>query len=85
MITRRRNQVIAQVFLFTFAILWLVPLFGMVVAAFRPFSETSVEGFFSWPDTLTLDNFRDAWERGDMARHWFVTFVVVVAVVVVVL
>ncbi|MGI9606167.1 MAG: carbohydrate ABC transporter permease [Acidimicrobiales bacterium] len=87
MIATKRSQNIAQVFLLLMAVLWLLPMIGMVISSFRPFSETSTDpaGFFSWPDTLTLDNFRDAWSRGDMPRHWFVTFVVVIPAVVLVL
>ncbi len=87
MITRRRNQVLAQAFLFILAFIWLLPIVGMVISAFRPYAETSVDpnGFFSWPETLTLDNFRNAWERGNMPRHWFVTFIVVIPAVVLVL
>ena len=55
MISSRRNQIIAQVFLFAMAVLWLLPIFGMVVSSFRPYAETSTDpnGFFSWPETLT--------------------------------
>ncbi|MEM9465769.1 MAG: carbohydrate ABC transporter permease [Actinomycetota bacterium] len=78
MIASRRNQIIAQIFLVILAAIWLMPILGMVNAAFRPFSETASQGFFSWPDTLTFDNFSEAWDRGDMPRHWLVTFVVVI-------
>ena len=30
----------------------------------RPFTETVRDGFFSWPETLTLDNYRAAWAQG---------------------
>jgi multiple sugar transport system permease protein len=77
-IASRRNQIIAQIFLAILAFIWLLPILGMVNAAFRPFAETASDGFFSWPETLTFDNFREAWDRGDMPRHWLVTFVVVI-------
>ena len=32
-----------------------------------------------------MDNFQNAWGRGDMTRHWLVTFVVVIPAVVIVL
>jgi multiple sugar transport system permease protein len=87
MISSRRNQIIAQVFLFAMALLWMLPILGMIISSFRPYAETSTDpnGFFSWPDTLTLDNFRNAWARGNMPRHWFVTFLVVIPAVVLVL
>lgn len=85
MITNRRNAVIAQVFLFTLVLLWMVPLIGMVFSSFRPLAETSTDGIFSWPDALTLDNFRDAWERGNIPRHLMVTFIIVIPALILVL
>ena len=85
MIASKRNQIIAQVFLIVLAFLWLVPMLGMLMASFRDFNDTASNGFFSWPETLTLDNFRNAWERGDMTQHWIVTFIVVIPAVILVL
>ncbi len=78
MITSVRSRVFAQIFLITIVFLWMIPIIGMIISSFRPYSETSSDGFFSWPDTLTLSNFSGAWERGDMLRHWLVTFAVLV-------
>lgn len=85
MIQSRRNQILAQIFLIVLAFLWLVPMIGMVMASFRPFSETASAGFFSWPDTITMENFENAWERGNMTRHWMITFIVVIPAVLLVL
>ena len=78
MITSLRSRVFAQIFLVTMVIIWMIPIVGMAVSSFRPYEETSSKGFFSWPDTLTLDNFSEAWDRGDMFQHWVITFVVLV-------
>jgi multiple sugar transport system permease protein len=48
--------------------MWLVPIGGAMFASLRPFSETIPEGVFSWPDTLTLDDYRNAWEQGNIGR-----------------
>jgi len=85
MITSRFSRIFAHVFLISLILLWLIPLVGMVFASFRPYAETQADGFLSWPDTLTWSNFSEAWERGDMPRHWLVTFVVVVPSVILVL
>ena len=85
MTTKRWPTVLAHVFLISLGILWLVPLVGMVFSSFRPYSETSVDGFFSWPNTLTWDNFEDAWARGNMGRHFWITLVVVVPAVIITL
>ena len=60
------------------AALWLVPIAGAIFGSFRPFSETVRDGFFSWPQSLTLDNYRNAWEQGDIARKYWNTALILV-------
>ncbi len=85
MITSVRSRVFAQIFLVTMVILWMIPIVGMVISSFRPYAETSSAGFFSWPDTITFDNFSEAWRRGSMLRHWVITFIVLVPALALVL
>lgn len=85
MTKKRWPTVLAHIFLIALLFLWMIPLVGMAVSAFRPYAETSMDGFLSFPDTLTLDNFRNAWERGNMGRHFWVTLAVVVPAVFLVL
>ena len=50
----------------TLALAWLVPIGTAVFSSFRYFeADTNVNGVFSMPETLTLDNYRDAWSVGD--------------------
>ena len=81
MTVKRWPRVLAHVFLIGLAVVWLVPLVGMVFTSFRPYAETSIDGFFSWPDAMSFDNFRNAWERGDMGQHFVVTIALVVPAV----
>lgn len=85
MISTWRSKFFSQSFLIFMVILWMVPLVGMVYASFRPYAETSTQGFFTLPDTITLDNFRNAWRQGDMLQHWKVTFIVVIPAVIILL
>jgi len=85
MITKRWPRILAHIFLISMIILWIIPMAGMVFSSFRPYAETSTDGFFSWPDTLTFDNFRNAWNRGSMGRHFLVTATVVIPGVILVL
>jgi len=75
-------RVALQVFLIGLAAVWLVPLVGALYAALRPYDETSKKGFFSLPDTLTLQNFRDAFTQGQMRHYfWNTTLILVPALV----
>jgi multiple sugar transport system permease protein len=80
---RRRPRItLGRVLLYAFisvaALLWLVPIAGAIFASFRPYADTVRDGFFSWPQSLTLDNYRNAWEQGDIARKYWNTVVILV-------
>jgi multiple sugar transport system permease protein len=80
----RRNRPVSlgPILLYAFvtltALIWLVPIAGAIFASLRPFSETVREGAFSWPNTLTLDNYRNAWEQGDIGRKYWNTALILV-------
>jgi multiple sugar transport system permease protein len=80
--SRRRPITVGRVLLYAFiavtAVIWLVPLVGTVYASLRPYAETVRDGFFSWPESLTLDNYRNSWAQGDIARKYWNTAVILV-------
>lgn len=81
--SRRRSRItLGRSLLYAFiaftALLWLVPIAGTIFASLRPFAETIRDGFFSWPQSLTLDNYRNAWEQGDISRKYWNTVVILV-------
>ena len=75
---KRGARGLLHAFLIATALVWLVPIAGAVNLAFRPYGETSRNGFFSWPKTLTFSNFTRAFHQGEMGRHYWVTFMIVV-------
>lgn len=74
----RWQRVAAYVFLIGLCVAWLVPVAGALYSSFRPYSETSSKGFFSLPDTFTLQNYRDAWSQGNMRHHYWITALIVI-------
>lgn len=72
----RPARVLLYIFVTVTALIWLVPIVGALFASFRPFAETVHNGAFSWPQSLTLDNYRNAWEQGDIARKYWNTAVI---------
>jgi len=79
------GRVLLYAFITVNSLIWLVPIAGAIFASFRPFAETVRDGFFSWPHSLTLDNYRNAWEQGDIARKYWNTAVILVPALVVTL
>ena len=76
----RPGRLLLHGFLITMAVLWMVPLVGALYASFRPFAETVSQGYFSVPDSFTLDNYRNAWEQGDiLQRYWNTALILIPA------
>lgn len=79
---RRRRVQPARILLYVFvtltALVWLIPIAGAVFASFRPFADTVRDGFFSWPQSVTLDNYANAWDQGDILRKYWNTALILV-------
>jgi multiple sugar transport system permease protein len=69
----RPSRVVLYAFITVTALAWLVPIVGAFFASFRPFAETVRAGVFSWPQTLTLDNYVNAWQQGDIPHKYLNT------------
>lgn len=85
---RRRpglGTVLAQVFMITACLLWILPLAFALYVSLRPYSETSVRGYVSWPHHLGLANFRDAWTQSDMGRFFLNSVLITVPAVIITL
>jgi multiple sugar transport system permease protein len=78
----RPSRILLYAFISLTALLWLVPLAGTIFASLRPFAETIRDGFFSWPHSLTLNNYRNAWEQGDILHKYWNTVVILVPALV---
>jgi multiple sugar transport system permease protein len=73
------------VFLTFMALVWLVPVFSALYAAFRPYSETQKYGIFSMPKALTLQNFKDAWTQGNMTHTFMNTMFILIPSIILIL
>ncbi|WP_406481452.1 carbohydrate ABC transporter permease [Streptomyces sp. NBC_01615] len=65
-----RRQTGRHLMLAGIALLWLVPLLWAMYTSLRPYSDTAKHGYLSWPRSLSLGNFTDAWEQSGMP-HFF--------------
>ena len=78
----RPARVALHAFLITTAVVWMIPIIGAIYVAFRPYGETSKNGIFTWPKKLMMSNFTGAFKQGEMARHFWVTMLIVVPALV---
>lgn len=59
---------IATIVMAVLAIAWLFPLFWAVLNSFRNYAYTQKHGYLSFGG-WTLDNYRNAWTNGDLAKY----------------
>jgi multiple sugar transport system permease protein len=81
----RPLRVLLYVFIALTALVWIVPIAGAIFASFRPFADTVRDGFFSRPRSLTLDNYRNAWNQGDIPRKCWNTVLILAPALVITL
>jgi multiple sugar transport system permease protein len=75
--TRKSRGPVVTALVAFLALAWVFPLFWAVFNSFRDYAYTSTNGYLSlggW----TLDNYRDAWERGNLGKH-FLNSVIITA------
>jgi len=74
----RPARLLLYVFLTLTAFVWLVPILGAIFSSFRPFADTVQNGYFSWPESFTLDNYKNAWTDGDILRKYWNTALILI-------
>jgi multiple sugar transport system permease protein len=77
---RRTKRIVLQVFLIFMAIGWLFPLLWAVFNSFRDYAYTQANGYASIGG-FTLDNYLDAWRRGNFTTHFKNSLIITIPVV----
>jgi multiple sugar transport system permease protein len=49
--------------------LWLLPVIAAVITSFRTMDDISTHGFWTMPQTITLENFDQAWNQARVAVY----------------
>ncbi|WP_030672900.1 carbohydrate ABC transporter permease [Streptomyces sp. NRRL B-1347] len=81
----RRGRFGVHIFLSAVCLAFVAPLLLAVYASLRPYEETARDGYFSWPDTLSLDYYREAYTASDMGKYFTNTLIIAVPAVIVTL
>ncbi len=81
----RPARVVLHTSLVLISLAWLLPLLWAAYTSLRPYDETARNGYVSVAKSLTLDNYRNALERGDLAHHFVNTVIIVVPSLVLIL
>lgn len=70
MSARRAGRIAAYGLMIGASALWVVPLLFALYISFRPYSDTSRDGYVSLPHHLTLSNYLNAWTQADLPRFF---------------
>jgi multiple sugar transport system permease protein len=87
--TRRRGprwpRVGLHAFLIVASVLWLAPVAWAVFTSFRPYADTAKYGYVSLPHTLSLANYRNAWNQGQIPQHFWNSMIITLPSIVLIL
>jgi multiple sugar transport system permease protein len=81
----RRGRVVLHAFLITMSIIWIFPLAWTFFTALRPLSDVIVHGYWSFPTTLSFQNFIDGWTNANLGYYYLNTLIVAVPAVIITL
>jgi multiple sugar transport system permease protein len=87
--TRRKGIALPRIglhaFLVVCAVLWLAPIAWAVFTSFRPYSDTSAHGYVSFPHTISLVNYRNAWSQGQIPLHFWNSLIITIPAIAIIL
>jgi len=77
----RWQRVALHAFLIGLALVWLFPIGWVVFTALRPYGDTAIDGYVSFPKHLTLDNFINGWEAAELPKYFINTLIIAIPAV----
>jgi multiple sugar transport system permease protein len=81
---RRGPRMLLQAFLIIVSVGWVFPLAWAVINSFRDYAYTAEHGYVSFGG-FTIDNYVNAWERGNFGQGFLNSLIITVPAVVLVL
>ncbi len=75
-------RVLGFIVLVILMLMWLVPFFSALMTAVRTNEDIMRRGFWALPNEITLENFRVAWDRGNLKRYIPNSFIITIPALV---
>ena len=72
------GRILLYVFLIVFTLIYLAPFFGALLTSVRTQEDISVNGFWSIPQVITLENFPTAWTEGRVNNYLINSFIITI-------
>lgn len=73
---KKLGTAVLFVAIFLFVAVWMLPFLGALFTAFRPLEDLRAHGFWSVPQRLTMANFAEAWELGNLNTYLKNSFII---------
>jgi multiple sugar transport system permease protein len=76
---------IALFYLFIVPLLfiWLIPIFMTLLTAVRSLDDITMNGPFSWPSEIELQNFSEAWNTGGLSHYMKNSFIITIPALII--
>ena len=71
-------RIVLYIFLIVFTVIYLTPFFGAILTSVRTQDDISVNGFWSIPQVITLENFPTAWTQGRVNNYLINSFIITI-------
>lgn len=72
------GEIIKYTFLTILTLLWLIPIIASIVTSFRTQDDISLNGFWSIPSIVTLENFSKAWTQARVSNYLLNSFIITI-------
>lgn len=72
------GRVMLYSFLIAFTIIYIMPFFGAIFTSLRTQEDISLNGFWSIPTEITLENYPAAWNQGRVNRYLLNSFIITI-------
>lgn len=80
--TAKRTNLLSRVILYAavylFTALWLVPIATAIITSIRTNDDIITRGFLAFPNSLSLQSYADAWQRGGLAHYLPNSFIITI-------
>lgn len=83
--SKRLRRYGLHAFLIAISLVWILPIAWAVYTSFRPYDETNRLGYVSIGGEYNLDNYINAFEKGEIVKYFINTLIILVPAVVLVL
>jgi multiple sugar transport system permease protein len=72
------DQIAKYILLTLFTLTWLLPVFATLMTSFRTMDDITIHGFWSIPQTISLDKFGEAWKQAHIRQYLLNSFIITI-------